>query len=65
MPSLGKIAGAAASGFLTGGPVGAGVAGGLALLQTLGQQGDQTAWNQSVVERTQAMLAAYRPIAPP
>jgi hypothetical protein len=68
LPSLGKIAEAAGGGFLAGGPVGAAVSGGLALLHAaLGAPappaGDQVTGDTSVVLRAEALLKAYDPLA--
>jgi hypothetical protein len=68
LPGLGKIAEAAGGGFLAGGPVGAAVSGGLALLHAaLGPPtppaGDQVTGDASVVLRTEALLKAYDPLA--
>ncbi len=52
-----QILGAAAQGFVTGGPVGAAVGAGLTAL------GDQVSGDTTVVPRTEAMLKAYGPLA--
>lgn len=52
-----QIAGAAARGFLAGGPVGAAAGAGLAVLS------DQVSGDSTVVPRTEAMLKASGPFA--
>jgi len=52
-----QILGAAAQGFLTGGPIGAATGAGLAVLS------DQVSGDSTLVPRTEAMLKAYGPLA--
>lgn len=51
-----QMIGAAAQGFLTGGPIGAAASAGLTAL------GDQVSGDTTVVPRTEAMLKAYGPL---
>lgn len=51
-----EMIGAAAQGFLTGGPIGAATSVGLTAL------GDQVSGDTTLVPRTEAMLKAYRPL---
>ncbi|MDA8050083.1 MAG: hypothetical protein M0002_08770 [Rhodospirillales bacterium] len=52
-----QIAGAAAQGFLAGGPVGAVAGAGLTALS------DQVSGDGTIVQRTEALLKAYGPLA--